>query len=164
MSFVQLRLCDMWTELLWNENLFAGADRCACSICTGTHSSDKKLNASVLLDVISGALCSRQWCYSCVSLMLCPSVAVFDLKAQAVLQNSFLSQKPHQLLIPGIASDVLGDRAPGFWVWSSPFLSVCLAGAVLDHELWWHCTVMQGALFMSHVFSFFGLFFPLFVV
>lgn len=132
MSFVQLRLCDTWIGLLWSENLLAGADRCACSICTGTHNSDKTLNASVLLDLISGALCSTEWCYSCVSLIPCPSEALFDHEAQAVLQNSFLSQKLHQLLLPalpGIASDVLGDRAP-VWVWSSHILPICLAGVM----------------------------------
>lgn len=68
------------------------------------------------LDLISGAFCSREWCYSCVSLILCPSMALVDLKAQAMLQNSFLAQKPQQLLLaalPGIASDILSDRAPG---------------------------------------------------
>lgn len=103
----------MRTGLLWNENLFAGADRCACSICTGTHSSDKKLNASVLPGWDRWSSLQQRVMLFCVSLMPCPSAAVFDLKAQAVLQNSFLSQKPPQLLIPGIASDVLGDRAPG---------------------------------------------------
>lgn len=69
--------------------------------------------------------------FLCV-LIPCPSVALFVLKAQAELQDSFLSQKPHQLLLPAlpeIASDVLEDGAPGLGL-AFPLLSTCLAGVM----------------------------------
>lgn len=160
MSFVQLRLPDMRTGLLWNENLFAGADRCACSICTGTHSSDKKLNASVLpgWDLWS-SLQQRVMLFLCIFNAVPISGCVWPQGSGSaaefifVTETSSASHPRDCFWCPWRQGSWSGSGLPSFspCAWLEP---------VLDHELWWHYTVMQGALFMSHDFSFFGLFFP----
>lgn len=158
MSFVQLRLCDIWIRLLWNENLLAGADRCACSICTGTHSSDKKLNALILpgFDLWS-CLQQRVMLFLCVFNTVSISGSVCPPGSGNAAEFIFVTETP-SASPPSISGDCFWcPWRTGLlvWVWSSPILSICLAGIMLDMDLWWHYTqiLMEGTL--NHDLNFF---------